>query len=447
MNEEMIIKHIAQAVADAGGRAYLVGGFVRDQILNQMGYFLEFKDRDVEVYGIPVEQFVSILEHYGQVDFVGASFGVWRMKHWDIDFSMPRKDQKTGKKHTDFEVYIDPYLSPKDAAKRRDFTCNALMQDCLTYEILDFFHGKEDLEQGILRHVDDSTFIEDPLRVLRAIQFAARFNLQIADDTAELCQKLAPEVDHLPRERRFEELIKLLTKAEEPSIGLQLMAEWDLLHPLLQNLIDCLQNPKYHAEGDAWNHTLLVVDEMARIDNSETMMLAALLHDIGKPKVSREMEGRIISHGHAEVGAPLAAEFLKTLTDEKHLIQEVCTLVKEHMNPYSLYRDKASNAALKRFSRRVDIHAVLNLAEADDKGSLGNEKTPMEDLHRWFADKIETLHLDKPIIPLVNGKTLIQMGLKPGPDFKRILHQAMELQLDGYSPEEIMTQIENICVS
>ena len=204
-NREMA-ERIAEAVARQGGRVYYVGGLVRDRLLGR-----ENKDVDIEVHGIRPEALEAILDRLGQRTEMGASFGVYGLRHYELDIAMPRKEQATGRGHRDFAVFVDPFLGTQKAAQRRDFTMNALMEDVLTGEIIDHFGGQTDLMQGVVRHVNDISFAEDPLRVLRAAQFAARFGFAVAEETVALCGRM--DLTALASERIYGELEKALLKS------------------------------------------------------------------------------------------------------------------------------------------------------------------------------------------------------------------------------------------
>ncbi|MGI6225468.1 MAG: CCA tRNA nucleotidyltransferase [Peptococcales bacterium] len=440
------LHNILHTLSKKGAKCFYVGGYVRDYLLG-----LTPKDIDIEVHGISPEELVDVLSFFGKVDVVGKSFGVLRVSGLDVDFSQPRTEIKNGTGHKDFKVEINPFLPLEDAARRRDFTINSMMMEALSGKIIDPFSGQEDLKNKILRCVDPLTFGEDPLRVLRGIQFAARFELKIHPDTTSIMQKLVPELKFLPKERIFAEVEKLLLKAQKPSLGFELMRELgivDFLFPELKALINCPQPPKHHPEGDVWAHTMLVVDEAAKLrDKSKDpaiLMWAALTHDLGKPKVTK-VGDRITSHGHDREGEKIAYDFLTRFSGDKHFLRGVTTLVREHMHPFALWKNQASDAALRRLARRVDIEELMLLAEADRKGRGKVEDTDSNLIQKWFRDKIETLGLNKAITPLVQGKDLIELGLSPGPNFKVILDEALEMQLEGATRKEILTYIENKC--
>ena len=261
MEDRRMALEVARKVSKKGGRTFYVGGFVRDALLHR-----ENKDVDIEVHGISPKCLEEILDSLGQRISIGESFGIFNLKGYSLDIAMPRKEQLRGMGHKDFDIFVDPFIGTEGACRRRDFTFNALMQDVLTGEIVDHFGGQEDLERGILRHVNDESFAEDPLRVLRAAQFAARFDFRVAPETVNLCRSM--DLRHLPRERIEGELKKALLKAEKPSIFFEILREMDQLDfwfPELKALIGLEQNPVYHAEGDVWNHTMMVLDQAAKL--------------------------------------------------------------------------------------------------------------------------------------------------------------------------------------
>jgi len=283
--EDAELKHafelICADIAEAGGRALLVGGSVRDSILG-----LPKKDLDIEVYGLEAHSLLEILGREFEIDLVGQAFGVVKIHHLTIDISIPRRESKAGQGHKGFAISCDPYMRPEEAASRRDFTMNAIAMDPRTNEIIDPFGGIGDLRQGLLRHTSEK-FSEDPLRVLRGMQFVARFDLEVAPETTALCQKIDSE--GLAKERIFDEWKKLILTGETPSRGLQLLRAcgWIEYYPELKALIGCTQDPKWHPEGDVWVHTLHCMDAFAqeRIGNEKEDLIvgfATLCHDFGK---------------------------------------------------------------------------------------------------------------------------------------------------------------------
>ena len=289
-----IARCLAEKVAKRGGRAYFVGGYVRDRILKR-----EIKDIDIEVHGMTIDALAEILDTLGSRMEIGSHFGIFRIRGYEVDIAMPRIEQATGKGHKDFSILIDPFLGTKKAAARRDFTVNSMMEDVLTGEVIDHFDGKQDLEERILRHVDSKTFPDDPLRVLRAAQFAARFHFGIARETIEISKDM--DLSSLSGERVLEELKKALLTSDCPSVFFQILREMKQLEvwfPEVKQLIGIEQNPVYHPEGDVWNHTMLVIDEAAKLREEVSapfyFMISALAHDFGKAVTTEKRNGQIV---------------------------------------------------------------------------------------------------------------------------------------------------------
>lgn len=427
---------VARLARDAGGRALLVGGCVRDRLLG-----VEPKDFDIEVFGIPPARLQEALGRRFELDLVGASFGIVKLRHLDIDVAVPRRETKLGLGHKAFDTECDPSLSVKDAASRRDFTLNAVYRDPLTDEIIDPWNGRGDIEKGVLRHVSEH-FREDPLRVLRGMQFIARFALEPAAETIAVCRTMEPE--GLPPERLFGEWSKLLVKGKSISRGLRFLKDvgWLRYYPELEKLVGCAQDPQWHPEGDVWEHTLSSLDAFARRrdaeypgEDVENMLvgLAVLCHDFGKPAVTfRDSErGHIRSPGHDEAGIEPTMSFLRRLTNEERILKEVPPLVRLHMRPYSLWKQKAGENAVRRLAAEVTrIDRLLRVAAADDEGRppFPSEREPLE----WLAAEAERLRVvDSAPKPLVLGRDLIALGLKPSVRFGEILKVCYDAQLDG----------------
>ncbi|RPJ66233.1 MAG: hypothetical protein EHM24_21220, partial [Acidobacteria bacterium] len=304
---------IAEVVAGAGGRALVVGGWVRDLLLGRPS-----KDLDIEVYRVPADALRVLLERLGRVNTVGESFTVYKLE--DVDVSLPRRESKVGRGHKGFAVEGDPSLPFREAARRRDFTINAIGWDPLTGSFEDPWNGRGDLERRILRVVDPATFGEDSLRVLRAVQFVARFELQVEEATRRLCASIP--LDDLASERIWGEFEKLLLLPARPSLGFAFAREVGVVERLLPEmaaLVGCEQEPEWHPEGDVWVHTLLVIDEARRrIEGlargpALAVMLGAMCHDLGKPATTAFVDGRIRSLGHEEAGVPPATVLLDRL--------------------------------------------------------------------------------------------------------------------------------------
>lgn len=436
-DQEMAGK-IAGLVAEKGGKAYYVGGYVRDALLG-----IENKDIDIEVHGISHGDLAQILDSLGQRITIGESFGIFNLKGYALDIAMPRKEEARGQGHRDFAIFVDPFIGTEAAARRRDFTINALMQDVLTGRIVDHFGGQEDLRCGILRHVNDDSFGEDPLRVLRAAQFAARFEFSVAEETVQLCRQV--DLRHLPGERIEGELKKALLKAAKPSGFFKVLRQMDQLDvwfPELKALIGVEQNPVYHGEGDVWNHTMMVMDEAARLrykaENPYWFMLSALVHDFGKAVSTADKNGVIHSYGHETEGLPLVDAFLRRITTESKLIRYVKNMTQLHMRPNTVaHANSAPKVTTKLFDESVDPEGLICLALADDRGRILAQ--PAVSTEDFLYARLE-LFRELMARPYVMGRDLIDAGLKPGAEFTIILEYAHKLRLAGVDKQSALKQ-------
>ena len=428
---------LAKAIHQQGGQPILVGGSVRDYLLGQ----IIPKDLDLEVYHLEANKLEMVLSQFGKVLRVGKSFGVLKLitEHAEYDVSLPRRESKTGKGHKGFLVNADPRMTFEEASARRDFTINSIGFDPIHQLWLDPHRGQEDLKKGILRHVGPA-FAEDPLRVLRGAQFAARLNFQLAPETLELCQTL--DLNELSRERLLGEFAKLLLRAERPSIGLEILRQTKALRffPELEALIDVPQDPTWHPEGCVWTHTLMVVDEAAKLrvgeeKNDLVLMFGALCHDFGKPETTIWKDGHWRSPAHDVLGMQPTEKFLRRLTDEASLIEKVTVLVREHLRPSMLYndREKVTPGAIRRLALRVSIPELLLVAEADHFGRTTDDALRREfPAKQWLLDQASKLDVrDEKPKPFLKGRHLLQLGMRPGPQMGKVLEEAFGLQLDG----------------
>lgn len=422
---------IARMAEVRHGRALVVGGAVRDACHQVPG-----KDFDIEVYGIAPAAVESMIERAFAVDRVGQAFGILKVKGLPIDVSLPRRESKSGLGHRGFEVLADPHMTVEEAAARRDFTVNAMAYDPLTGELLDPFGGQRDLEQGILRHTSPA-FAEDPLRVLRAMQFAARFNLRATPDTVAACRAMTQ--DELPWERLMPEWGKLLLLGQRPSVGLTLLrdAGWLRHYPELDALVECPQDRVWHPEGDVWDHTLHCVDAFAgaRTGNDEDDLIVGfgvLAHDFGKPATTaRSPGGRWRALGHAQAGVAPARRFLGRLTNSSELAASVAPLVAAHMEPTEFYRAQVGDGAIRRLARRVGrIDRLARVVRADLAGRppLAADSPECD----WLLERAQVLDVaDRTPVPILKGRHLMQLGLPPGPRYREILDAVYEAQLEG----------------
>ncbi|HEY3028466.1 MAG TPA: HD domain-containing protein [Pyrinomonadaceae bacterium] len=434
---------LAEAVWDAGGRALLVGGCVRDELMG-----CQPKDWDLEVYGIEPARLRELLDKFGEVNVVGEAFTVYKLGA-DLDVSLPRRERKSGHGHRAFVVEGDPSMTIEEAARRRDFTINAILQDPLTGEIIDPRNGQADIESKMLRAVSPETFAEDSLRVLRAAQFAARFEFEIEPETVALCRAI--DLSDLPSERIWGEMEKLLLRADKPSIGLNWLRDLgalDRLFPEIKALIAVPQDPEWHPEGDVFVHTLLVVDRARELiddlpyPKQVAVMLAALAHDFGKPATTEFIEGHTRSRGHEEAGIEPTLSFLDQLNihtlDGYDVRAQVVALVRDHLKPgeYFKKRDEVGDGAFRRLARKCELDLLYRVARADSLGRnaewMPREKWYGAEAQEWFIARARELEVEqKPPAPILLGRHLLEMGLKPGPRIGEITREIYEMQLDG----------------
>lgn len=437
------VVELAEAVRAEGGRALLVGGCVRDHLRGE-----ETQDWDVEVYGVEPSPLRELLERFGRVDAVGEAFTVYKVGS-HLDVSLPRRERKSGRGHRGFVIEGDPSMSIEGATKRRDFTINAILQDPLTDEIIDPYHGREDLKNKVLRAVSRETFAEDSLRVLRAAQFAARFEFDIEPETIELCRSI--DLTDLPRERIWGEMEKLLLRARRPSIGfiwLQRFGTFEQLFPELKALEGVPQEPEWHPEGPVDVHTWLTIDRARELiddlpyPRKVAVMLGALCHDLGKPATTEFIEGRIRSRGHEEAGIQPTESFLDRLNvhtlDGYDVRSQVIALVRDHLKPGEFFkkRDEVGDGAFRRLARRCELELLYRVAKADSLGrnadGIPREKWFTAEAQEWFIARARELDVQEhPPEPLLMGRHLLEMGLKPGPQIGEVTRAVYELQLDG----------------
>ncbi len=426
---------IARRVRDVGGRAFVVGGWVRDRVMGRPS-----KDLDIEVYGLPADRVKALLGEFGSVNTVGESFTVYKVA--DVDVALPRRESRVARGHRGFEVVGDPHLSFEDAARRRDFTVNAIGWDPLTDAYIDPFHGRDDIAARVLRVVDERTFAEDSLRVLRALQFTARFDFTVEAGTRNLCRTI--ELDDLPSERIWAEVEKLLLLPASPSIGFALALDLqvlDRLFPEIKALVGCEQEPEWHPEGDVWVHTLLVIDQARRrIDDLDrpkqvAVMLGAVCHDLGKPLTTAFLDGRIRSIDHEQEGVAPASAVLDRLNihtiDGYDVRSQVLGIVAHHLKP-GMFRQSptpVSDGAFRRLAQKVDLELLAHVAKSDCLGRTGEFDCSAMD---WFLERARELGVQHaPPEPLVKGRHLLALGVTPGPLVGQVLRQVYERQLDG----------------
>lgn len=452
-----VVKAISTRVTQAGGTCFLVGGAVVDLILAQahpeipqMGP----KDWDIEVFGLSIDRLSELFADLGPKE-CGKAFGILKLSAEmcggvDVDINVPRRDNKVGIGHKGFACDLDPTMTPKEAARRRDFSMNSISLNLTTMEVVDPFGGVEDLHAGVLRATDPETFVEDPLRALRAMQLLARKAEVVDPATMTLIKGMVDTFPTLAKERVHEEWRKLLLKAEKPSVGLEFLREsgWLKWFPELEALIGCGQHPEWHPEGDVWIHTLEVADSAAwardKVDPewAEAFVFGAMLHDVGKPATtvfphmvaSGDAPKELLwtARGHDRKGMDPAETFLRRMTADKKLIERATTIVGEHMQPWSLHQGGARDGAWKRLHGKIRLDIIGWMSRCDCCGrpdrSIG-EPDFEHDVSKHCFDRFSDLGTE-PVKPVLQGRDLIGAGVKPGPRMGAALKAAFEAQLD-----------------
>ncbi len=441
---------LAQAAHDAGGLALVVGGYARDAAMaRETGQVPLSKDIDLEVYGLPFDDLATRLRSLGPVNLVGASFGIAKLTNPTtgsiLDVSIPRRDSKVDKGHRGFQVTGDPHMTVSEAGRRRDLTINALALNPLTGELIDEHGGLQDIRARVLRATDPERFADDPLRALRIMQFAGRFNYQVDPATAELCRNL--DLTELAPERIGEEWVKLMTKSERPSVGLEVARQLGILeqlHPELAVLDQIEQEPDWHPEGNVWNHTKAAADAAAwvvrqeRLEGDEALVVlfGALTHDLGKATTTqlREKHGvmRLTAHGHEAAGVEPAQRFLNSLHLKGSITAKILPIIREHL--YHVHNPQPPDKQLRKFAQRLQpanirLWDLVSRCDANGRGQAFVERT---DSHRLYEQSLRIDVAERPAPPIVQGRDLIaQLGLEPGAHFRPILNWLYEAQSDG----------------
>lgn len=444
---------------DVEPRTLIIGGFVRDAILGGQP-----KDLDLEVYGVAPEHLEEILNQLypNSVNTVGRSFGILKVhlgEDMEFDVSIPRHESKTAPGHRGFAVTGDPDMQIYEALRRRDFTINALAIDPITEEVIDVYGGLNDLKRRVLRVLDAERFPDDPLRVYRAIQLVGRFELNVEPHTLELMREIVSrgDLEELPRERVTDELKKLLLKSMKPSLGFACAKELGLIEkyfPELHALVGTPQEPEWHPEGDVWTHTLMVIDHAAALaadpmyefstEERLQIIFGALCHDLGKPITTARIDGRIRSRGHQEAGIAPVRSLCSRLTLSDSIVHAALAIAKDHLQPALLAREiengrmnetQYANAVRKLLKRihPLSWRAFLAASEADFYGrGVPNTKHGPYLYGERFAASIKREQLDiEPTKPLIQGRDLLALGLRPGPRIGEIIARIEALRDAG----------------
>lgn len=434
-NEWSILGDIIYAIDSAGGSSYLVGGAVRDLVLER-----EVKDLDIEIHGLEFKMVEKLLSGFGQVDLVGKSFGVLRIHPLDIDWSLPRIDS-IGRRP---DVAIDPHMGIEKALKRRDLTMNAMAVNLVTLELIDPFNGLRDMQMGILRTPDAQFFIEDPLRFYRVVQFVGRFEMQPDAELNEICAHM--NLVGVSKERISDEFEKLLLKSAKPSLGFRWLVHLGRLQELLPELgalIGVKQDPVWHPEGDAFEHTLQALDAAAQclyqnMHEKLVVMLAVLCHDLGKADMTTCEDGHWLSYGHAQAGAKIAKRILPRLTVKKDFMPAIIKLIEHHMAPWLLVKDNAGISAYKRLAKKlapeVPLDMLAHVARADKRGRNAHKGFPLDtdpdnDINVFVERAHNALVLYKPEPALLQGRDFLDVA-EPGPLLGKLVERAYNLQVE-----------------
>lgn len=442
LSRNVPIREIVNDIDNAGGRAFLVGGAVRDIVLGG-----ELKDADIEVHGLNLPDLTVILKKYGDVFEVGKSFGVLRLSSVILsDWSLPRSDGPGRRPH----VSIDPHMGIVAALRRRDITMNALAIDLLSDEIIDPFGGLEDIENRVMRCIDPEIFIEDPLRLFRIMHFIGRFEMMPDETLNETCRVM--DIRGVSRERIEEEFKKLLLRSRCPSRGIRWLVMVGRLEEILPELAACIsvhQNPRWHPEGNVFEHIMQVVDAAARTDDMHEndkllLMYAALCHDLGKVTATRLENGLLRCHGHEIDGVPLAQRMMRRLVGSKDIIRKVTLLVRYHMSPGSFVTNGAHLPAYKRLavalSPDFSLEFLARLFDADLCGRNGEVAEPyvgpMPAVEAFRMRAAEAGVLFSPEIPLIKGSDLKEV-IGVGPRLGAAVKRAYEIQInEGITEKE-----------
>jgi tRNA nucleotidyltransferase (CCA-adding enzyme) len=422
------LRTIVDLLHENGGHCYLVGGCVRDHFLG-----LRSQNFDLEVFGLPSQRIIEILKPIHEIDMVGKSYGILKIRSFDIDIGVPRRERKIGPLHTDFAVQEDPFLPLEQAIERRDFTINSIYFDIKNQRIIDPFHGIEDLRRKILRHTSER-FSEDPLRVLRGMQFCARFQLTPTNETIQLCETLSPQ--SLSPERIYQEFVKLFTQGKWLSLGLNFLKQTDWLKffPEIHHLVGVEQDRLRHPEGDVFNHTCCTLDAFAKnrtgiFEDDLTLGFTLLCHDFGKPATTAKNSKGIHSYWHEIAGILPAKNFMERLRVPKHIILQALTLVQYHMELRRFFKNKASDGDFRRLSynvRRLDLLIRVGYCDCFGRVKQNNE------IHAWAIERAKALGiLHAPPKAIIQGRHLTALGLTPGKHFSKILLKIYFAQLNG----------------
>jgi tRNA nucleotidyltransferase (CCA-adding enzyme) len=451
INIPPLLDVIIKTISAHEGKCYLVGGAVIDSI-----YKNPIKDWDIEVFNKSYKELLLLLQRFGDCNLIGKKFGVikFRKDNFDAEFSIPRLENKVGPGHKDFSVELTPSISITEAAKRRDFTINAIYLDLTTNELNDPFSGLKDLKKSQLRLVNWNTFEEDPLRVFRAMQLVSRKVKYITLETKNKCTSMIEELKNLSKDSIYQEWVKMLMLGDRPDLGIKFLDDTNILslYPELENLKGIQQSPKWHKEGDAFVHTQMVTKAAARIrhkipeDWRLAFMFASVVHDVGKA-ISTQIrpDGKITSYNHDTTGVKIAEQFMRRLTDSEDLINKVNRIVYDHMRPRLYLNSNTKMRTWRRAQNRCPLNIIAYFTVADNMGRIGEDET--KGLSEFKGIMKKWIKFGRPkdkIRQVLQGKDLIDAGYEPGIEFTEYLNNAYRYQINTgcENKEELIKHIK-----
>ena len=443
---------------NARGQLYEVGGAVRDRIRYGMdprtgrlepGRFWSYvpEETDYLATGMPMEVLVALLSGFGRTELVGKSFGVVKFRvartpqrSGLVDLALPRRERSTGAGHRDFEIDFDPELPIESDLGRRDFTINAMARPLYAHErlfdVIDPHGGMGDIKARLVRLVGPRAFEEDPLRMLRACQFAARFEYALEEETYKSIKRHSPLIATVSPERVQLELNKMLLKSEQPSIGLWLMQRSGLLKLLLPELeegVDCTQPGGFHRYA-VFEHSIRTADQIPRGHHQcLALRLAALLHDIAKPACRETASGAATFYGHDREGEVLARSVLGRLKYSGEITERVCLLVRRHM-----FAIPETSKGLRRLISKVGVGNVYHLIElrrADIRAQGRDDGASDPALEQLEAAVTGEINSNPPFalrdLKVKGGDLMEEFGMAPGPEVGRILGLLLDHVLEN----------------
>ncbi len=393
---------LIEDIWSAGGQAYLVGGWVRDMLLGR-----DSEDVDLEVIGLPRRKFEEILKRYGKYYRCGRAYEIYILGH-DVEIS-----------------YIEEAVEVRESARRRDFTINSLYYNPLEGKVYDYYNGREDIERGIIRYVDEATFLEDPLRILRVAEMASRFSFEVSRETLDLVKENIEELREVPGERVAEELRKVYLLSLKPSAAFEVMDETGALEVILPRLVrlkEVIQDEVYHPEGDVYTHILMMLDVLPVERRSMEVFWGIIYHDMGKKETWPEFRG------HAQISKEIFQRESENLVRGRKLRRCVEALIEYHEEPLRFLIEGFDRVRVKKLAVKVEIERLLDLYLCDVLGRGRKENTEeletIERIRRIYNEVREEL------TPIIRGRDLIEWGVEDRNTYSEIIDLLFEAQLE-----------------